>query len=199
MSTTVIIREIRTQTATHFVLKDTRTGVSKTWIPPKKLDESQYDQVLEFVARQFSEEVNMLPSVTDTPTNITPDIPFSEMTVAQFGRYMMQRKTIRIAEYTRDTWQSCLNNRIYPSMGSRLIRTIVPADIEDFLWRLQAEGLSHSTVMKYYSLLKVLFRQAYRCEAFDRNPMDRVERPQPRKDEMIAPSPSCYSADKLAP
>ena len=60
---------------------------------------------------------------------------------------------------------------------------ITPAQITALLLDIQATGKAHATVIKVYTVLHSLFKMAYMGDMIDRNPMDKVERPKPRKGE----------------
>ncbi|HIT34606.1 MAG TPA: site-specific integrase [Candidatus Faecousia intestinigallinarum] len=112
-------------------------------------------------------------------------------------KVFMPRKSITIAENTRDLWQRCLNLRIYPTFGSKPIEEITSSELYDFILGLQAEGLAKSTVEKYYRLLRGIFRMAYNTNVITANPMQNVDAPQPRKDEMISEI-QAYTAEEIA-
>lgn len=48
---------------------------------------------------------------------------------------------------------------------------------------MQNQGKSHSTIIGAYTLLNVMFKRAYRKDLIDRNPMDKVDRPEEMKSE----------------
>ena len=91
--------------------------------------------------------------------------------------------TIKRAENTRSSYQGNLNNWIYPALGDIKLPDITPAQIDALLTSMQKQKKSHGTVIKVYTILKGIFKRAYKAEVMDRNPMDRVDRPEPRKDK----------------
>ena len=62
---------------------------------------------------------------------------------------------------------------------------------------MQAKGKSHGTVIKVYTVLQGLFKMAYMADLIDRNPMDKVQRPKPRKDETKSQEAAAYTAEEI--
>ena len=107
-------------------------------------------------------------------------------TVRQYGEQVfMPAKKVRLAENSRDSYQRCLDNWIYPRIGDMKITDVTPEDIESLLLSLQAEGKVLSSCKKCHAVLSGLFGRAYKKDVIPRNPMDKVDRPTPRKDEII--------------
>ena len=74
---------------------------------------------------------------------------------------------------------------------------ITSAQLSALLLSLQSEGKKHSSVVKLHAILHSLFKLAYMTETIERNPMDKVERPRPRKDECKKQEIEAYTADEL--
>ena len=72
-------------------------------------------------------------------------------------------------------------------------RKIYAVSITALLLDIQAEGKAHSTVIKVYTILHSFFKMAYMGDMIDCNPMDKVERPKPRKGEAKADGPQAYT------
>lgn len=110
----------------------------------------------------------------------------------------MPRKSVTFSETTKDTYTRSLD-RIFAYLGDLQIEKIRPVDITNFLLALQSKEtaklnvggkitdtgkpLSYGTIIKHYTVLHSLFRVAYMDAVVEVNPMDRVERPKPRKDD----------------
>ncbi len=63
---------------------------------------------------------------------------------------------------------------------------------------MQKQGKAQATCVKVYTILQGIFKMAYLSDLIDRNPMDKVERPKPRKDEMKKPTEAeSYTAGEL--
>lgn len=62
---------------------------------------------------------------------------------------------------------------------------------------MQAAGKANATVVKVYIILSGIFKRAYKTDKIDRNPMDKVDRPQPRKDEVKTDEVEAYTVEEL--
>ena len=63
---------------------------------------------------------------------------------------------------------------------------------------MQKQGKAQATCVKVYTILQGIFKLAYLADLIDRNPMDKVERPKLRKDEMKKPTEAeSYTAGEL--
>ena len=119
-------------------------------------------------------------------------------TLKQYGEEVfMPAKTIRCAENTRASFLGMLNKHIYPVLGDIKLPEIKSVQIESLLGKLQAQGKAHQTVVKVYSILNLLFKMAYKSDMIDRNPMDKVDRPQPRKDEAISEKVESFTVEEI--
>lgn len=120
------------------------------------------------------------------------------LTLRQYGeRVFMPAKAVTMSENGRSGYQNCLDRRIYPALGDMKMPEITPAQITALLLDIQAQGKAHATVIKTYTILHTLFKMAYLGDMIDRNPMDKVERPKPRKDEVKASEPAAYTAEEV--
>ena len=107
-------------------------------------------------------------------------------TVRQYAeRVFMPAKAVTMSENSRASFQSALNTWIYPAIGNTKLPDVSPADLSALLLEIQAKGRAHSTAVKVYTVLHTLFKMAYLADEIPRNPMDKVARPVPRKDEVI--------------
>lgn len=120
------------------------------------------------------------------------------LTLRQYGeRVFMPAKAVTLSENGRSSYQNCLDRRIYPALGDMKMPEITPAQISALLLDIQAQGKAHATVIKTYTILHTLFKMAYLGDMINRNPMDKVERPKPRKDEVKASEPAAYTAEEV--
>lgn len=119
-------------------------------------------------------------------------------TLKQYGEgVFMPAKAVRCSENTRSSFQGMLNKHIYPVLGDIKMPDIKSAQITKLLLNVQAEGKAHATVVKIYNILNLLFKMAYLGDMIDRNPMDKVERPRPRKEEVCSGEVESYTAEEL--
>ena len=109
----------------------------------------------------------------------------------------MPSKTVTMSENSRSNYQGYLDHKIYPVLGELKLPEITSAQLTALLLSTQSEGKAHATVVKVYTILHGLFKMAYLGDMIDRNPMDKVERPKPRKDECKAAEPEAYTAEEV--
>lgn len=120
------------------------------------------------------------------------------LTVKQYGdQVFMPAKTITLAENTRDSYQRCLDRWIYPRIGELKMPDVTAADLSAVLLSLQSDGKAHSSAVKGYAILHSLFKMAYLSDLIPRNPMDKVERPRPRKDEIKNKDAEACSVEEI--
>lgn len=119
-------------------------------------------------------------------------------TVRQYAeRVFMPAKAVTMSENSRASFQSALNTWIYPSIGDKKLPDVSPADLSALLLDIQAKGRVHSTAIKCYTVLHTLFKMAYLADEITRNPMDKVPRPVPRKDEIRETEAQALTLDEL--
>ncbi len=120
-------------------------------------------------------------------------------TLKQYGEQVfMPMKEVTLAENTRDSYQGNLDHWIYPALGDFRLPDISAAEISALLFSMQSQGKALSTVLTVYTVLNLLFRMAYLTDVIDRNPMDKVERPKARKDELNKEGIKAYTAEEVA-
>ncbi len=120
------------------------------------------------------------------------------LTLRQYGqRVFMPAKTVTMSENGRASYQCYLDTWIYPALGDIPMPDIAPAQITAALLAVQTAGRAHGTVLKVYTVLKSLFKMAYLGDMVERNPMDKVERPRPRKDEGKDREISAYTPQEV--
>lgn len=104
---------------------------------------------------------------------------------------------VTCSELTRYNFTNTLKTYVFPVLGSMKLPEITSAQITALLLKVQKRGLSHSTCVRVYSILNMLFKRAYLDETIDRNPMDRVQRPKPAKSEGKDQEISAYTGQEL--
>lgn len=176
---------------------------SRRWYVPEGWSQRAIDRELAKVAAEFERqckagEVRTKAQEREIKAQMAREAA-KHPTLQEYGeRVFMPAKVVTISENTRAGFQGYLDNRIYPALGSFKLRDITPANLSGFLSSLQAEGLAHGTVLRCYTILRSLFKMAYMNDVIDRNPLDKVERPRPRKDEIQAEKVDAYTAKELA-
>ena len=120
------------------------------------------------------------------------------LTVKQYGNTVfMPAKEITCSENTRSSFQGMLDNHVYPAIGDIKITEVTSAQITALLLKLQSSGKSHATAVKLYTILNLLFKMAYLNDSIEKNPMDKVQRPKPRKDEGKNTEVEAYTVSEL--
>ncbi len=71
-------------------------------------------------------------------------------------------------------YRSIYNRRIPPEFGARRVASVTRADVQSWLARLSAEGLSAATVHHHYIALKKAFRHAQNDRLIVHNPCDGI-------------------------
>lgn len=105
--------------------------------------------------------------------------------------------TVDCSENTRSSYQGNLNKWIYPALGDFKITEITAAQIDALFIFMKSQGKSHATVIKVYNILFGIFKRAYKHDLIEKNPMDKVTRPEPRKDEIKKQDAEAYTADEI--
>lgn len=202
----VVVRERVTDNGmAYFDIIETRTGLYQRLDIDPHIANPCMDFVLANVVSSMEREATSMLVVNGSNAAIIDAFPvrsasdIGDMTLREYcDSVFWPRKTVSIAENTRDCWQKICVKRIYPQLGSLPMKAITSAHITDFLVSVQAEGLKHSTVVKHFTVLNNIFGMAYRAEEIPRNPMDKVLKPTPRKDELIVVKPDAYTAEEIA-
>ena len=78
-----------------------------------------------------------------------------------------------------------LDKHIFPVLGDFLLVDVTPAMITKLLVDFQKTGKSHASTIKLYNILNGIFQMAFLDDSIPINPMLKVKRPAPRKDEHI--------------
>ncbi len=175
-----------------------KSRLTRRWYPPDGWSRKAIERELAAVAAEFERQSDSGEIVSRAEQRERAALEAAEatkiLTLRQYGeRVFMPSKTVTMSENSRANYQGYLDKKIYPILGDTKLPEITPAQISALLLDIQAEGKAHSTVMKVYTILHSFFKMAYLGDMIDRNPMDKVERPKPRKDEVKADGPLAYT------
>lgn len=119
-------------------------------------------------------------------------------TLKQYGeKVFMPAKKITVAEHTRAYYQNSLDRHVYPKLGELRLPEITSAQLSNLFLDLQSSNLARSTILGVYVCLSQLFKMALMDDTIERNPMDKVERPRPRKDEQPKAEADAFTSDEL--
>lgn len=105
-------------------------------------------------------------------------------TVQQYadGVFMPTKETT-FSENARSSYRMFLDKHILPVLGDTLLTDITPAMVTKLLVDFQKAGYAHATAVKMYNILNGIFEMAFLDDSIPMNPMLKVKRPTPRKDE----------------
>jgi len=120
-------------------------------------------------------------------------------TLAQYANgVFMAAKAATFSENARSSYQMYLDRHILPTLGEFPIKEITPAMLTKLLLDFQKSGKSHASVVKLYNILNGIFRMAFLDDSILENPMLKVARPKPRKDEQAREEgDKAYTVDEL--
>ena len=105
-------------------------------------------------------------------------------TVRQYadGVFMPTKETT-FSENARASYRMFLDKYILPVLGEVLLTDVSPAMLSKLLIDFQRQGYAHATTVKLYNILNGVFEMAFMDDSIPMNPMLKVKRPTPRKDE----------------
>lgn len=179
-----------------------RPTLSRRWYPPDGWSAKAIARELAKVSAEFERqcktgEVISLQERKERDAETEREAS-KILTLRQYGeRVFMPSKAITCSEHTRDGFQRTLDLHIYPALGDMKLPEIMSANISALLLAKQAEGRAVSSVIKIYTVLNLLFKSAYMGDLIDRNPMDKVQRPRQRKDEIQSTEPEAFTVSEL--
>lgn len=175
-----------------------KSRLTRRWYPPDGWSRRAIERELAAVAAEF-ERLSDAGEIISRAEQRERDAQAATeaakiLTLRQYGeRVFMPSKAVTMSENSRSNYQGYLDKKIYPALGDLKLPEITPAQITALLLDIQAEGKAHSTVIKVYTILHSFFKMAYLGDIIDRNPMDKVERPKPRKSEATAEEHQSYT------
>lgn len=176
--------------------------LTRRWYVPEGWSQKAIDRELAAVSAEFERQCDAGEITSKAEQRALADEQAAEaakiLTLKQYGeRVFMPAKTVTMSENGRASYQGNLDRTIYPALGAFKLPDITSAQISALLLDIQASGKAHATAIKAYTILHSLFKMAYLGDMIPKNPMDKVERPKPRKDEMQAAEPQAYTAAEI--
>ena len=121
-------------------------------------------------------------------------------TVRQYADgVFMPTKEATFSENARSSYRMFLDKHILQVLGDVLLVEVSPAMISKLLIGFQRAGYAHATTVKLYNILNGIFEMAFLDDSIPMNPMLRVKRPAPRKDEQPKEeSDKAYTVQELS-
>lgn len=110
----------------------------------------------------------------------------------------MPTKAATFSENSRSSYQRNLDVHILPVLGDFLMVDITPAMISKLLLDFQKNGHAHASCVKLFNVLNGVFQMAFLDDTIKANPMLKVKRPTPRKEEKAQDeSEKAYTVQQL--
>ena len=176
--------------------------LTSRWYPPdgwslKAIERELTRQAAEFERRVKNGEIISREEQKDKELREKQEAAKIQ-TLRQFSeKVFMPSLTVRCSENTRCSYQLNLDNWILPALGDLKMPEITSANINAVLLSMQSQGKAQGTCVKVYTVLHSLFKMAYMGDVIEKNPMDKVERPRPRKDEVQGKEVEAYTVEEV--
>lgn len=119
----------------------------------------------------------------------TPTTPLARRvpTVAEVIAASMEASRPGLKLRTYRGYVTIYRNRVTPTFGRRKVTEVTRADVQTWVTRLHAEGLSPTTVHHHYVALKKVFRYSQDDRLITYNPCDGVRLPKAADAQGFAP------------
>lgn len=179
-----------------------KSYLTTRWYPPEGWSQKAIDRALAKEAAEFERrcrEGEIVSRAEQKENDLQQKREVAKVqTLRQYGEIIfMPTKSITMSENGRCAYQGSLNHWIYPALGDLKMPDITPANISSLLLSMQSKGKAHATCVKVYTILHSLFKMAYMTDVITTNPMDKVERPKPRKGELKDKDLEAYTTDDV--
>lgn len=179
-----------------------KSALSRRWYVPDGWSQRAIDRELAKVSAEFERQVQAGEVISRDEKRLQAAQEAAEaakiVTLRQYGeKVFMPAKTLTATENTRASFQGNLDKWVYPAIVDIKLPEITSAQISALLLDMQGKGKAHATVVKVYTILNSLFKMAYLSDMIARNPMDKVERPKPKKNEIKPQTAQAYTAQEV--
>ena len=181
-----------------------KSKYSRRWYVPDGWAQKSIDRELRKVAAEFERacaagEIETRAQAKEKAAAVAAEAAKLK-TVRQYAdNVFMPAKEVSFSENARANYRTFLDQHILPILGEQRLVDVTPAMISRLLTDFQRNGYAHATAIKLYNILNGLFEMAFLDDSIPINPLLKVKRPAPRKDE--APqdeSAKAYTAQELA-
>ena len=179
-----------------------KSYLTTRWYPPEGWSQKAIDRALAKEMADFERRCHEGEVVSRTEKKESDLQQKQEaakiQTLKKYGEEVfMPTKAVTMSENGRCAYQGSLNHWIYPALGDLKMPDITPANISALLLSMQSQGKAHATCVKVYTILHSLFKMAYMSDVVTVNPMDKVERPRPRKGELKEKDVEAYTTEEV--
>lgn len=120
-------------------------------------------------------------------------------TVRQYAEgVFLREKETTFSKTSLATYKMFFEKVIFPNIGDMPLTEVNTAMLRKIITDYQNKGYSHATIVKLYNILNGLFGMAFLDDSISINPMQKVKRPSPRKDEApINESDKAYTVEEV--
>ena len=179
-----------------------KSYLTSRWYPPDGWSQKAIDRALAKEASEFKRRCHEREVVSRAEQKENSLQQMREaakiQTLKKFGEEVfMPAKAVTMSENGRYAYQGNLDHWIYPALGKLKMPDITPANISALLLSMQSQGKAHATCVKVYTILHSLFKMAYMTDVVPIDPMDKVERPKPRKNELKDADVEAYTVEEV--
>ena len=179
-----------------------KSYLTTRWYPPEGWSQKAIDRALAKETSEFERRCHEgeVVSRAEQKENSLQQMREAAkiQTLKKFGEEVfMPAKAVTMSENGRCAYQGNLDRWIYPALGEVKMPDITPANISALLLSMQSQGKAHATCVKVYTILHSLFKMAYMSDVVPINPMDKVERPKPRKNELKEKDVEAYTIEEV--
>lgn len=181
-----------------------KSKYTRRWYVPEGWSQRTIDRVLRKVTAEFERacaagEVENRAQAKEKAAAAAAEAAKLK-TVRQYAEgVFMPAKEVTFSENARANYQTFLDQHILPALGDQLLVDVTPAMISRLLTDFQRKGYAHATTVKLYNILNGLFETAFLDDSIPINPLLKVKRPAPRKDEAAQDeNAKAYTAQELA-
>ena len=179
-----------------------KSYLTTRWYPPEGWSQKAIDRALAKESAAFERrcrEGEVISRAEQKESDLQQKREATKVqTLRQYGETVfMPAKSVTMSENGRCAYQGSLNHWVYPTLGDLKMPDITSANISALLLSMQSKGKAHATGVKVYTILHSLFKMAYITDVVIINPMDKVERPKPRKGEIKDKDVEAYSAEDV--
>lgn len=179
-----------------------KTYLTRRWYPSEGWSQKAIDRELARIAAEFERQVQAGEIISRAEKGQQEAQEAARtaqiLTLRKYAeRVFMPTITVTSTETTRTSYQGNLDKWILPALGDTKLPEITSAQLTALLVDMQKQRKAHSTTIKVYTILNSLFKMAYLSDVIDRNPMEKVQRPKPRKDESKPAEAEAYTPQEI--
>ena len=179
-----------------------KSQLTTRWYPPKGWSQKAIDRELvkfkaEFERKVKAGEIVSREEQAELDRQKAAEAALIKTMRQYYTSVFMPALVVRCSENTRASYQGNLDNWILPALGDLKVPDITAAQIEALLLSIQAQGKSHGTAVKIYTILLGIFKKARKDGTIQANPMELIDRPKSRKDEIKATGAEAYTAKEV--